>query len=145
VQFYHGSELIGSSKNEPYSITWKNVAAGNYEIIAIAIDTEGKSAISDIINITVEEEEATGNIQEITGLDLVLYPNPVSNNLEIQLKDNLNGNTYITLYSVKGEILAKNSFSGGHHILHMEEFPAGVYFISIINDHKYDIRRIIKK
>lgn len=144
VLFYHGNELIGSSINEPYSIVWEDVAVGNYKIIAIAIDNEGTSAVSDIINITVEEELTIGNMHRDTGLDLALFPNPVSRDLEIRLKSNLSGKTHITLYNARGRILAKDSFSGDRHIFHLEEFPAGVYFIRIRNDHKYDIRRIIK-
>jgi autotransporter-associated beta strand protein len=36
VQFYSGATLLGSSSNAPYSLTWSNVAAGTYTLLAQA-------------------------------------------------------------------------------------------------------------
>jgi hypothetical protein len=53
VAFYNGSTLLGVSTTSPYSYTWSNVAAGTYNLIAKATDTNGVSAVSGTSTITV--------------------------------------------------------------------------------------------
>lgn len=60
VDFYNGDQLIGSSNNDPYQLTWKNSAIGAHKIKAIVIDhSDEKVATSSAIaiNITSEEDE----------------------------------------------------------------------------------------
>ena len=55
VQFYNGSTLLGSDGTSPYSISWTNVAAGNYTITAKATDDDGAVTTSAAISIKVTE------------------------------------------------------------------------------------------
>lgn len=41
VEFYNGAKKLGVDISAPYAFTWKNVAAGNYTLIAKAIDNLG--------------------------------------------------------------------------------------------------------
>lgn len=53
VDFYASGSLIGTSTMTPYSLTWSNVAAGNYVLTAVATDSQGNRATSTDIPITV--------------------------------------------------------------------------------------------
>ena len=53
VQFYNGTTLLGTSTTAPYSFTWTNVAAGTYAITAKVTDSNGNSATSAAVDITV--------------------------------------------------------------------------------------------
>jgi RHS repeat-associated protein len=59
VDFYQGSTLIGSTTNggngTPYQITWPNVAAGSYSLMAVAIDDLGTASTSKPVTLTVDE------------------------------------------------------------------------------------------
>jgi len=55
VDFYNGSNLIGTDNSSPYSYTWSNVAAGSYTIKVIATDDKGatsSASISAAVNAT---------------------------------------------------------------------------------------------
>ncbi|MFC2137800.1 T9SS type A sorting domain-containing protein [Bacteroidota bacterium] len=144
IQFYHGNELIGVSINEPFSVTWENVDTGDFKIIAKAFDSEGYSAFSDIINITVvEEDEVTKIKQEIMGFDL--FPNPVSNDLIIQLKGNFEGNTYVNLYNSIGKKVLEKTLLDNENILDFKDIPSGVYIIYLTSNEGIIVRKIIKK
>ncbi|MGY3795536.1 Ig-like domain-containing protein [Aquimarina sp. 433] len=52
VQFYRGTTLLGEDTTAPYTYTWNNSTAGNYEITAKAYDNDGASAIASV-NISV--------------------------------------------------------------------------------------------
>ena len=53
VQFYNGTTLLGSATTAPYSFTWANVAAGAYAVTAKVTDSNGNTATSAAIDITV--------------------------------------------------------------------------------------------
>lgn len=52
VQFYNGTTLLGADNTAPYTYAWADVAAGIYELRAVATDNQGKTAEGKI-NITV--------------------------------------------------------------------------------------------
>jgi regulation of enolase protein 1 (concanavalin A-like superfamily) len=53
VDFYAGSQLIGTDTTSPYTATWSNVAAGTYTLTAIARDDKGASRTSASVTVTV--------------------------------------------------------------------------------------------
>ena len=58
VEFFHGANKIGEDINEPYEITWSNVAAGSYTLTARATDTLTASTVSAPVSITVSPNQA---------------------------------------------------------------------------------------
>jgi hypothetical protein len=69
VNFYSGTTLIGSDSSSPFSITWNNVAAGNYTVVAIATDNLGLMTTSGPVHVTVNLPQAPpvapGNLSAI--------------------------------------------------------------------------------
>lgn len=53
VEFYQGTNLIGTDTTSPYSVVWNNVSKGNYNLTAKATDTVGLSSTSAVVSITV--------------------------------------------------------------------------------------------
>jgi regulation of enolase protein 1 (concanavalin A-like superfamily) len=53
VDFYRGSTQIGSDTSSPFGYTWTNVAAGSYQLTAVARDDDGATRTSAVVNITV--------------------------------------------------------------------------------------------
>jgi hypothetical protein len=53
VDFYSGTTIIGTDASSPYSISWANVAAGAYSVIAVARDNAGATTVSATRDITV--------------------------------------------------------------------------------------------
>ena len=53
VDFYNGTNNLGTVTNPPYSITWSNVPPGNYSLTVNASNSTGGSIISPSVNITV--------------------------------------------------------------------------------------------
>jgi hypothetical protein len=55
VEFYQGSRLIGIDNTAPYSVDWRNVQAGTYQLTAKAVDRGRASATSSVVNIVVTQ------------------------------------------------------------------------------------------
>src|SRR5205814_1515942 len=53
VDFFAGTNLVGSKTNSPYTITWTNVPVGSYVLIARATDNLGATNFSAPVNVSV--------------------------------------------------------------------------------------------
>lgn len=51
VEFYNGTTLIGTATSAPYSITWNNVPAGSYTLVARATDNYGFSSSTSAVSV----------------------------------------------------------------------------------------------
>jgi|GEM_PF-95848 len=56
VEFYEGSNLLGTDTTSPYQYTWTNVDDNIYNLTAIAYDNENASTVSAGVNITVQPQ-----------------------------------------------------------------------------------------
>ena len=54
VDYYNGTNLIGTSTSAPFSYMWSNVSAGNYSITSRATDNLGGVTVSTSTNIVVK-------------------------------------------------------------------------------------------
>ncbi|WP_299458216.1 glycosyl hydrolase family 18 protein [uncultured Microscilla sp.] len=55
VAFYANGQKLGEASNQPYRITWNNVAEGTYQLTAMATDNEGLTTTSTVHTVTVGE------------------------------------------------------------------------------------------
>ena len=62
VDFYAGATLIGSDSTAPYETTRTNVYPGNYELRAMAVDSQGNRAMSDPVQVTVTGGTTLNNL-----------------------------------------------------------------------------------
>jgi len=69
VQFYAGSALLGESATAPYTLNWPNVPAGQYSLIARAINTVGGSGDSAPAKITVSATGSRPTLRSVTRLN----------------------------------------------------------------------------
>ena len=53
VQFFAGTNLLGTATNSPYDFTWLNVPAGDYSLMAKATDNRGATTSSSVVTISV--------------------------------------------------------------------------------------------
>ncbi len=89
VDFFAGTNLLGTSTNSPPSFTWTNIAAGSYSLTAQATDDRGGTSTSSPVNVTVTA--VTGGGPTLT---IVLTGNTVgiswtATGYQLQMKTNL--------------------------------------------------------
>jgi Glycosyl hydrolase family 48/Cellulose binding domain/Bacterial Ig domain len=53
VSYFNGTALIGTATTSPYSFSWQNVAAGDYNVTAVATDSTGATGTSPPLGIHV--------------------------------------------------------------------------------------------
>jgi hypothetical protein len=63
VEFYNGTVKIGEDSSAPFSLSWTDVAEGNYNLRAVATDNSGMTAMSPSVHISVKAPcSASGTI-----------------------------------------------------------------------------------
>lgn len=65
VEFFHGTEKLGTDIRAPYVFTWKNVAAGNYSLLVKATDNDGATSTASV-TIPVAEGQPCAQAGTIT-------------------------------------------------------------------------------
>jgi hypothetical protein len=53
VEFHAGETKLGEVTESPFTLSWENVAEGEYALRAVAVDGEGAETTSDMVQITV--------------------------------------------------------------------------------------------
>lgn len=62
VEFFNGTTLLGSDTSSPYAFSWTNVAAGTYNLTAVAYDAAGANATSTAVRVTVNGANAAPSV-----------------------------------------------------------------------------------
>jgi hypothetical protein len=141
VQFWQNDKFVGADTTSPFTINWENVSGGTYRIIAKAVDEEGISTFSDFITITVE---GNVHVSDLESAGVNLYPNPVTNDLIIQVTGDLFEDALITLYDSQGKSILKEIVKGSEHRMDLSDLPEGVYIISLSSEQGHVLRRLVK-
>lgn len=57
VEYFRGNQRLGSSSNDPYNFTWRDIPAGEHNLVARLNYEDGTRIISSVVKIFVEEGE----------------------------------------------------------------------------------------
>ena len=85
-------------------------------------------------SITASFIKLTSNVSIETGLDYIFYPNPVNNNLTIELQDEFSRSSVIQLYDSAGKLILNRKVQGLKHILDLDNLFQGTYLINVTNN-----------
>lgn len=78
------------------------------------------------------------SINEIDADEILFYPNPVNDYLQIELKNNLE----IFIYDLNGKIILQHSFPIGKTAIPIFDLPNGNYLIRFVSEEKSQIRKL---
>jgi|688.fasta_scaffold03837_28 hypothetical protein len=122
-----------------------NLIAGNtYYYRVRAINAIGFSPYSNVLQIVF----ATGINQTSAFNSLEIFPNPSANVFNIQLQDEYNGITEISVLDEMGRVLSTQNVLKDKaelaHQIDLSIYSNGVYFLKIQSDKKTTTKRIIK-
>ena len=125
-----------------------SIAMGAYEIYLYVNCGNLKSvtAYSDLIVFTENDFLAIATIQK--DIEYSLYPNPVSDVLNIELNIEKNDNTNLIILNTAGQVVYSENIglnSGLNTLrLNVNNLVEGMYFIRITGNEKYSTMRFIK-
>lgn len=94
------------------SIIVDNLGAQQSEMIEVLTDADINIGVEvDDFVITIPGPDCLTSTEDLDDLTFSLYPNPVKDNLQIELNRNLNQDAIIWFYDLKGKVYLKHEFN----------------------------------
>lgn len=119
-QWYLNNVAISGATSSTYTPT----ASGSYMVIAYSGNCANNWSFPVALTATgVEENYNSSNV--------VLYPNPVTSESVIELKDLNWENSNITIINMVGQIVQSQALTSNMYYLHRNDFNTGMYFYTI--------------
>ena len=105
-----------------------------------AVDTISNPNINEVI---VIEEGQTLSTDLFDNHEISLYPNPVSDYLNISIKDNTNSN--YAIYNLTGKLIKEMTRLPASNQINVKSLKSGIYFIHLNTNQKTTIHKIVKR
>ena len=130
VDFYAGTQLVGSDTASPFTTTWSSVPAGTYSLTAVATDNEGQTATSVPITVTVANQSLPTKVVFVAPAD---YATNV-NSCTVELRRSVDA---VTASPVASRNLGKPAVIGGEITVDIstlvDPLPAGSYYAVVVS------------
>lgn len=131
-QWYDQNGIITGANEQEYIVTWD----GDYYTIVTL--NECSSDPSNTLTVIVT---GTGTLDSDHGISV--YPNPVTNELIVELKNNISQRS-VEILNVAGQVIYQGSVTD-KAIINTDAFSPGVYLIRITGNDSTEVRKIIKE
>lgn len=116
---------VSNSFNNQASLAGAQLPPGANNIVWQVTDIGGNTA-SCSLTVTVN---TTTSIQELKANGIFVYPNPVTELLFIEFRDD--ESAFLSIKDAAGKIVFEKRVSGKRESIDFKRFPAGVYFLKI--------------
>lgn len=105
-----------------------NGMVGRYMLVSV-VDNWNGDACSGLAEIRVNVEPTTVNIAENKGFDVVVYPNPVSDQLVVRhyLQDKMQ----LSVFDISGNLVISKSMNGSTEYLDVSTLSNGLYVVKL--------------
>jgi beta-glucanase (GH16 family) len=98
----------------------------------------------EIDYVRVYQQTSLGNSNITNETDFMVFPNPVTDQLNLIISENQIGNR-ATIYSLLGKELNSKILNNKQTIIDVSAFPQGMYFIQIVSGNEKNNYKFIKK
>lgn len=79
-------------------------------------------------------------------LDIVVYPNPFTELVKIQIKENVGENILVSLFDFQGRLIRAKEYSNATNLeISLNTISQGVYFLKVSSDEKRQVVKIVKQ
>jgi len=95
---------------------------------------------------TYEVVDLSSNIEEtaLTGQEIIIFPNPVSEILNINIQRSFSTFKKVEVYDAKARLISTLQIIEPQFELHLESYVSGIYLIRIISENKIYNQKVIK-
>lgn len=98
----------------------------------------------EIDYVRVYQQTSLGNSNITNETDFVVFPNPVTDQLNLIISENQIGNR-ATIHSFLGQELNSKILNNKQTIIDVSALPQGMYFIQIVSGNEKNTYKFIKK
>jgi hypothetical protein len=113
--------------NANYTL-WRNAV---YTLVGLPVPSTPMKVVTDPVNVA-----------EVTGLNVVVYPNPTTSNINIA---NLNLNSTVKIFNMTGQQVFNGKANSDVMTVDMSRYSNGIYMLQVVSNGKSLKSKIIKK
>ena len=135
-------QLIGNTIDTTYFDTIAEFGTYYYQVTAVytrgeeICESEPATAYDDASKNYVVVEITAINENDV--INMVVYPNPVKDNLNISAENMRR----ITINNVLGQVVYDNTVNTDNMVINMSQYEAGIYMVRIVTDNGIAVKRI---
>jgi hypothetical protein len=129
-QWYNSNGIIAGATNQTYTAT----ASGDYYVIVTIAGCS--SDTSNVLNVII-----TGIEDASPELKILMYPNPASDQLIIEIEKNI-GPTHFEISTVTGQVIWRGNLIS-HTTIPISDFRPGVYLVKFENNKSRNYKKVI--
>jgi len=122
-----------------------DIAAGSHTFYAVAqnyVETDGTGIASIYGSLTVTFiSNGTAGIEETSGNEIIIYPNPATDLISIQ---GIEVGAIVTIYAMSGQKVMELKSDSEITQINLSDLEAGIYTVAIITDGKITSQKMIK-
>lgn len=102
--------------------------------------------VSTIVNVDLKKKEESGGTSSsiINHEEMSIYPNPVSQLLNVKFENEHSTNVQITLANLSAQILYQFTTNENYHTIDMQNWASGIYLLSVKIQDRYYVKKVIK-
>ena len=106
------------------------------DAIVVMADVNSDNGVVHVIDaVLLPEITNVTNLQE-SNLDIEVFPNPASEQVNIQINEVVNGNIPAQLFDSYGRMVQQKIFATGNNVLNTRNLSNGLYYLVITVDQK---------
>lgn len=148
------NDITGQMANDSYFTTFFVPVEGNvsrsvyhrdeimpFDPTAKAIQANEQLASVPVVKFAFTDEDA---VEEMTTSSFNVYPNPVSDRLNIEAETEI---LEVVVYSITGVVVGQQSIVNGQQTLSIDvaDLNSGVYFVKVVTENGEMVKRFVKK
>jgi hypothetical protein len=143
----HVTHTATGNTKKVWNFNWKapatDVGAVKFYVSAIAANGNGSTNGDQVMTKTSGNFNVLG-LKKEQQLDFVMYPNPSSDNLNIQLPSSVLSAT-IDLFDLSGRLLMNSKVTAQNKSINVTDLSTGIYLVKIHSEGKTGTKQFIKK
>lgn len=131
-----GGDASGSGGTAAYSIGQ----------VVYTTNTGTTGSVAQGVQQPFEISIVLGLDDNLINLNMVAFPNPTTNLLQLKTEINSQENLSYQLYDVTGKVIETNKIINTIETIHMEELPKAIYFLKVVAKNNKELKtfKIIK-
>jgi hypothetical protein len=139
ISYDEGSTWLSIKGDLPKNIDYDMIAISNDNLLYVGMKGAAIYKTKTSLSSTIKTKDAISKV-----MDFNLYPNPTTDELNIQIADNQDNVSNVLIYSIEGKLLQQSEFYGNSTSLNVQQLPQGIYLLQLKNGAKTTTKRFIK-
>jgi Secretion system C-terminal sorting domain len=116
------------------TLDFTGTTTGGTHYLTINLSDFGSGYSKNITFLVTRTPVSVPSVSNTTVNDIVLYPNPAVNELNVVYNENADIKN-IAIYNIIGKVMSIYKVNGASANLSLENIPSGIYFVRLLNSH----------